>query len=297
MSEEQSTELAASAPEAPVESTPAASEVQPEAPKQTVTNEPRHPLQDILDKAVAKKQATEPTQAPKEEALAQKAAETFDLSKWDGNVLTLPDKVKKIVTDNQAAFHAKSKEAAELKQQYEALNQQVQQYMAQVQQAQQKPLFTQQEFEAAQLDPNKFLELTQRVAKNIVDAEKAQIAPVLSQLEFNQKVVENERMINDFSTQHKDFWHLYDAGILEPLVKAHGLEDGYAKAVEIASKFEQKAVADAQARVQQKKGSISAKPTTSQSIETVFKGTADERLREAMRLASEGKHVKVRRPI
>ncbi len=302
---EQSTELASAAPEAtPVapevtQTAPEASVVQPEVKKEYVSTEPRHPLQDILDKAAKKaeeaKNAVQP-ETKKDVTLGEKPVENFDMSKWDGNALTLPDKIKKIVVDNQVAFHEKAKEAAELKAQYEALSQLVNQYTTQIKQTnqQKQPLFTQEEFESAQLDPNKFLELTSRVAKNIVDAEKAQIAPVLSQIEFNQKVVENERVINDFAGKHKDFWQLYDAGILEPLVRDLGLEQGYAKATAIAGKFQQQATTDSQARIQEKKGSVSVKPTNTQSIEVTYVDRPEDVLPTAARFAAEGKKIKVR---
>ena len=204
MENEQNAELVSTAPAeaTPVtpEATPApvdASVVQPEVKKEYVSTEPRHPLQDILDKAAKKAEEAKkavPTEQKKEETLGeQKPVSTFEYAKWDKNVLTLPDDIKKIVVDNQVAFHQKAKEAAELKAQYDALSQLVNKYTEQVQATQnQKPLFTKEEFEAAQLDPNKFLELTSRVAQNIVEAEKAKIAPVISQVEFNQKVAENE---------------------------------------------------------------------------------------------------------
>lgn len=303
MENEQSAELApATVEQAPVtpEATtaaPDASAVQPEAPKEYVSTEPRHPLQDILDKAAEKakaKEAVQPEQK-KDETLGQKPVENFDLSKWDGNVLTLPDKVKKIVVDNQVAFHEKAKEAAEIKAQYEALSQLVNQYTKQIQDSQpKKSLFTQEEFEAAQLNPDKFLDLTSRVAKQIVDAEKAQIAPVISQIEFNQKVVENEKVINDFASKHNDFWQLYESGILEPYVQKLGLEEGYNKASSIMNKLKQDSISESQARVQQKKSSISAKPTTTQSIEAIYVDRPEDVLPTAARYASEGKKVKVR---
>ena len=305
---EQVTEVAAVTPEVQnvaQDSTPSTQEVtpvsavQPEVKKEYVSTEPRHPLQDILDKAAKKAEEAKlaaTTEIKKEETLGQKPVENFDLSKWDGNALTLPDKIKKIVVDNQVAFHEKAKEAAELKAQNEGYSQLIAKYTQQVQAQQQKdkPLFSQEEFEAAQLDPAKFLDLTSRVAKNIVDAEKAQIAPVLNQIDFNQKVVENERVIQDFASKHKDFWQLYDAGILEPFVKELGIDKGYEKAVGIASKFQQQATSTAQARVQEKKGSIAAKPTNAQSIEVSYVDRPEDVLPAAMRFAAEGKHVKVK---
>lgn len=299
MENEQQTELVpVETPVTPVES-PGTSVVQTETPKEYVSTEPRHPLQDVLDKAAEKAKAKEAaqTEPTKSEALGEpKPAEVFDLAKWDGNALTLPDKIKKIVTDNQAAFHEKAKEAAELKARYEELHQVVNQYAQQIQQTQQQanPLFTKEEFEAAQLDPNKFLELTSRVAKNIVEAEKAQLAPIISQLEFNQKVVENEKVINDFASKNKDFWQLYDAGILEPYVSKLGLEEGYKTAASIANKFKQQALTESQARVQEKKGSITAKPTSTQSIEVTYVDRPDQVLPTAARYAAEGKKVKVK---
>lgn len=302
---EQVTEVASSeaAPaQVPPEAAPAKPEVsavQPEVKKEFVSTEPRHPLQDVLDKAAKKAEDAKiaaQTEQKKSETLGEKPVENFDLSKWDGNALTLPAKIQKIVVDNQVAFHAKAKEAAELKAQNEAMSGLINKYTQQVQaqQQQNQPLFSQQEFEEAQLDPKKFLDLTSRVAKNIVEAEKAQIAPVINQMQFNQKVVENEKVINDFASKHKDFWQLYDTGALEPFVKEHGLEAGYNKAVELRNKFQQQATQEAQARVQEKKGSVAAKPTNTQSIEVTYVDRAEDVLPTAMRYAAEGKHVKVR---
>ena len=307
MENEQQTELAtsdatASAPvtqEAAPVTTPDASAVQTETTKEFVSTEPRHPLQDILDKAAKKAEDAKAKEAanattPKDPALGQKPVENFDLSKWDGNALTLPDKIKKIVVDNQVAFHNKAKEAAELKAQNDAMSGLINKYTQQMQAQNKAPLFTQEEFESAQLDPQKFLDLTSRVAKNIVEAEKAQIAPVVQQLQFNQQVVENEKVINEFASKNKDFWQLYDTGILEPYVKEHGLEAGYAKAVEVRNKLQNQATQAAQARVTEKKASISAKPTNTQSIEVMYVDRPEDVLPTAMRFAAEGKHVKVR---
>ena len=305
MENEQVTEVAAVIPEQTpaiqevTQSASAVSAVQPEVKKEYVSTEPRHPLQDVLDKAAKKaedaKNAVQTKQST-ESTLGQKPVEAFDYAKWDGNVLTLPENIKRIVTDNQVAFHEKAQEAAELKGQYEALSQLVNQYTEQIQatRRQNEPLFTQQEFETAQLDPQKFLELTSRVAKNIVDAEKAQFAPMLDRIDFQQKVVENERVINDFAGKHTDFWQLYDAGILEPLIKEMGLDQGYAKAAAIAGKFQQKATSDSQARILEKKGSVAARPTNTQSIEVAYVDRPEDVLPTAMRFAAEGKHVKVK---
>jgi hypothetical protein len=308
MENEQQTELAPSdatasapvTPEAAPVTTPDASAVQTETTKEFVSTEPRHPLQDILDKAAKKQEEAKAkaaqTETQKQEALGQKPVESFDMSKWDGNALTLPDKIKKIVVDNQVAFHNKAKEAAELKAQNDAMSGLINKYTQQMQaqQRQNQPLFSQEEFEAAQLDPKKFLDLTSRVAKNIVEAEKAQLSPIINQIDFNQKVAENERVINDFASKHKDFWQLYDTGALEPFVKEHGLEAGYNKAVELANKFQQQATQAAQARVQEKKASVSARPTNTQSIEVMYVDKPEDVLPTAMRFAAEGKHVEVR---
>lgn len=274
-----------------------ASIVQPEPKKEYISAEPRHPLQDVLDKAAAKKQAEESAKQPKQEpTLGQKPVEPFELSKWNGDVQALPEQLKKIITDNQTAFHAKAKEAADTKAQFDDLQNKVNNYLKQVEQqnAAKQPLFSREEFEAAQLDPNKFLELTTRVAQNIVDREKQNLEPIISQVQFNQQVVENERVINDFATKNKDFWQLYDAGILEPLVSKHGLQEGYRMAAQAKSNLLQEATNTAQARVQEKKSSVSVKPTSTQSIEVTYVDRPEDVLPTAMRYAAEGKHIKVK---
>jgi hypothetical protein len=298
MENEQSTELAPVTTEQVTEAAPvetAASEVQPEVQKEVVSTEPRHPLMDILDKAAAKKAKAEASKVEEKPAVTEKVAESFDYNKWDGDTKSLPDKLQKIVKDNQAAFHEKAKEASTFKQQFEELQAKVNNYVQELnKQNQNKPLFTQQEFEAAQLDPTKFNELINRVVEQKVSEKEAQIAPVISEVQFQQQVVENERLIGDFAAKNKDFWNLYDAGILEPMVKELGLEAGYAKASEIAGKFQQAATQSAQARVQEKKASISVKPTNTQSIEVSYVDRPEDVLPTAMRFAAEGKKVKVK---
>jgi len=302
MTDEQKPELAQGAevsqPVAPVEAAPApaASEVQPEVKKEYVSNEPRHPLQDILDKAAEKEKAqvAATSKEVKPEALGEKSpAPAFDYSKWDGNVLTLPDNIQKVIKDNQAAFHTKAQEAAEYKQQFEELQGKVDQYLQSVKQ-QESPLFTEEEFQAAQLDPNKFLELTSKVAQHIVEKEKQQLTPMITQIQFNQQVAENEKRINEFAAKHPDFWSLYEAGVLEPLVSAHGLEKGYETASTIANNLKQDAIQKSQARVQEKKASISATPTPSALIEVMYVNNPNEVLPTQIRMAAEGKKVKVR---
>ncbi len=300
MTDEQTPELASGAEVTPAQpeasSTPVASEVQPEIKKEYVSNEPRHPLQDILDKAEAKAKAkAEATsKAVKPEALdPKKSAPVFDYSKWDGNVLTLPDNIQKLVNDNKTAFHTKAQEAATYKAQLDELQAKVDSYL-QAAEREQSPLFTEEEFQAAQLDPNKFLELSQRVAKDIVEKEKQQLAPMITQIQFNQQVAENEKKINDFATKHNDFWNLYEAGILEPLIGKHGLEEGYNMAATIANNLKQDAIQKAQSRVLEKKASVSVTPTKAQSIEVLYVNNPNDVLPTAAKLAAEGKKVKVK---
>jgi hypothetical protein len=302
MTDEQKPELAqepvaSAAPEAM--SAPVASEVQPDVKKEYVSTEPRHPLQDVLDKAAERAKAKEAATSNegKPGALDAKASATaFDYSKWDGNALTLPDNIKKIINDNQTAFHSKSQEAAEFKTQLETLQGQVNEYLQtlEYQKSQGNPLFTEEEFQAAQLDPNKFLELTSKVAQHIVEKEKQQLTPMISQIQFNQQVAENEKRVNDFASKNPDFWNLYEAGILEPLVSTHGLEKGFQMASGISKKIQQAEIQKSQARVQEKKASVSATPTQSTSIDTVYVNNPNDVLLTAARYAAEGKKVKVK---
>ena len=297
MAEEQQAELATPGAATPSESVaPVASDVQPETTKEHVSNEPRHTLKYALDKAVEKAKADETATSPetKKEALPEDKGATFDYSKWDGNVLTLPDDVRKLVDDNKQAFHTKAQEAADYKTKLDSLQSQVNEYLEAVKKSEEKPLFTEDEFQAAQLDPNKFLELSQRVAKDIVEKEKAQLTPMISKIQFNQQVAENEKKINDFASKHNDFWSLYEAGALEPFVKEHGLEKGYEMAAGIVSRLEQAAVQKAQARVQEKKASVSVTPTQSTTMEVLYVNNPNEVLSTQIRMAAEGKKIKVR---
>jgi hypothetical protein len=257
--------------------------------------EPRHPLQDILDKAMAKKQgevAAKPQEQAKEGTTAQPAApsEPWTLEKWDGNPASLPEKLQKIVKDNQAAFTQKSQEAAQLR---DAFNQ----LQAQVNAAKQKnqPSITQEEFEAAQLDPNKFMELARKAASIELEKEKAALQPILNDLQMKQMVVENERTINDFATKNPDFWDLFDRGLIEPLIKVTGnLEASYQKAKQIADSFKQSTQQAMHDSAQTKKSAMSLSPTTPQQVEVVYVENQSDVLPTATKYAMNGKQVKVR---
>lgn len=279
--EEQKPELAA-------EQQPAASESQQSQPTAPVA-EPRHPLQDILDKAAKKAEEAQP-QTPPTEGLAPKAPEAWSLDKWDGNPATLPDKLKKIVSDNQAAFTQKAQEMAQLKQAYEALKAQVETTSRMSQQ----PLISQEEFEAAQLDPQKFMELTKKVASMELEKEKAALQPLLQDIQMKQLISENEARINSFATEHPDFWDLHGKGLIEPFVQMTGdLEASYQRARQIADNFKQTVKTELTKTVQAKKSAASLTPTTPQQVEVVYVDPGTDTTFVAAKYAMEGKRVKV----
>lgn len=286
--EEQKTELAA-----PVE-TPAASETQPQtAAPVEASPEPRHPLRDILDKAMAKQTEEAKATEVKDPGLAsqQAPAEPWSLDKWDGNPGTLPEKLKKIVTDNQAAFTQKAQEAAQLKQALEAMQQE-----AQAKQVA-SDVITQEEFEAAQLDPSKFMELSRRAAAIELRKEKEALQPVINEIQQKQAFVEGQQMITEFAKQHTDFWELHDKGLIEPFVKLYGtLDAAYEKATQIAAGLKQEAKTEIQKTVQGKKAASSLTPASAtQQVEVVYVRHQSEALPMAARMAAEhpGKRVKV----
>ena len=293
MEDTQSTELATAEGVIPTTPAPEASAPTQEVKTEIVSPEPRHPLQDILDKAAEKAKAKEAlsTEKKPEATSVTPPAPVFDHSKWDGNVLTLPENIRKIVDDNKTAFHEKAKEAATFKGQLDTLQKQVNDY---IEQTEQKPLFSEEEFQAAQLDSNKFLELSQRVARDIVSKEKAQLEPIISQIQFDKKVAENEKLVNDFAFKNKDFWNMYDTGILEPFISKLGLEDGYKKASEIFGKIHNEELMKSQNRVLEKKSSVSATPTQSGTVQVVYVNNPNDVLSTAAQYAAEGKKVKVR---
>lgn len=276
-------------------STPTVSDTQPVAQDShpvTPAPEPRHPLQDILDKAAAKKQTEAKPQEPVKEGLAEPApSEPWTLDKWDGKPESLPDRLRKIVTDNQAAFTQKAQEAANLKQYkeaYEQLNARIQA----AQNSQQE--ITQEEFEAAQADPSKFMELAKKAAAIELNKEKAALQPIIQDLQFKQMTVENERKISDFATKNPDFWDLYDKGLIEPFVKTTGdLEASYQKAKEIADNFKQAGKTEISQAAQVKKSATTAAPTQAHQVEVVYVRHQSEALEAAARNAMSGKRVKV----
>ncbi len=284
--EETQGELAegAKAPEA----SPVAPEVQA-APQVQAIPEPRHPLQDILDKAKARAEEAAKPQEPVKTEVPVKAPDAWTIDKWDGNPTTLPDKLKKIVTDNQAAYTQKAQEVAQLKQAYEGLRAQVEAAKPQA------SGITQEEFEAAQLDPNKFLALTRKVANMELEREKAALQPMLQDIQMKQLVSENEAKINSFATQHPDFWELHDKGLIQPLIQVTGnLEASYQQAKTIANNFKNSVKQEMQQQAQVKKSAGSLAPTTPQQVEVVYVDPGTDTTFVAAKYAMEGKRVTVK---
>lgn len=170
----------------------------------------QEPIEKLADAMEAKpEQKDEPAQSELSNTDSDKSEkvppkETFDIEKWDGKVEALPEKLRKIVTDNQAAYTAKAQEAAELRKELE-------QRTIAVNTAKDQPLMTPEEFEEAQLSPAKMEEVVNRIAMRAIEKKAAELMPVITQVQHNQRVVENEKAINDFAQAHEDFWELHDA--------------------------------------------------------------------------------------
>lgn len=254
----------------------------------------QEPIEKLADAMEAKSEhKDEPTQSELPDTDSDKSEkvppkETFDIEKWDGKVEALPEKLRKIVTDNQAAYTAKAQEAARYKQELERLNKPPQQPN--------QPLFTVEEYEEAQLNPQKFLELTQKIASKEIERAKAELMPVVDKIQYEQTVAQNEKMINDFATKNEDFWDLYETGIMQPLIdKFKNLEEPYRMVKEFQNKLADQEKNKAQGRVKEKKNASTFSRSTNQTENVVYiNGTKEDVLRKQIEFAMQGKKVQVK---
>lgn len=217
--------------------------------------------------------------------------ETFDLEKWDGKVELLPEKLRKIVTDNQAAYTAKAQEAARYKQELEQLT-------TKVEPTKDRPLMTPEEFEEAQLSPEKFMEVSERIANRAVERKVAELMPVFQKIQQTQTVAENQQAINEFAKEHEDFWDIHDADpelFLSIASQTKDLNKTYGMLSKFKAKLADQEKNKAQGRVKEKKNASTFSRSTNQTENVVFiDGTKEDVLRKQIEFAMQGKNIQVK---
>ncbi len=216
---------------------------------------------------------------------------TFDVDKWDGKIEALPEKLRKIVTDNQAAYTQKAQEAAKLRQDLEEAS-------TRLKATPEAPIYSQEEWEQAQLDPMKHAELTRRIIAKEIEIQKQELLPMLQKVQFEQSVAQNEKAINEFAEANKDFWELHDANpelFMSVVNQTKDFKKAYASIKEFKTKLADQAKNEAQARVKEKKGATSYGRTASRTEDVVYvEGTRDDVLSKQIELSLQGKNVQVR---
>lgn len=228
---------------------------------------------------------------------------------WNGDVNSLPEILKEYGKGVQRVYTKSRQELADTKKELETFRSQMgsdefkqfQAYKLQQQQLAHQPAqdwLTEQEWQEAQIDPRRWQSIIdRRVQQKMQELEQA-YAPLIQEVQQKQSVAEAERTINDFAEVHPDFWTLYDAGILKPIIRdvvelgGGTLDQAYAKAKEIQSYFDQQSTMKSQARVQEKKSAVSLSPSSVSEPEIVYAKDKDDAFRQAFENAWNQKRVK-----
>ena len=217
--------------------------------------------------------------------------DAFNYEKWDGKVESLPEKLQKIVKDNQAMATAKAQEAARYKQELELLS-------VKREEAIEQPLVTPEEYEEAQLSPAKFVEVVNKLIARGVEKKAAELMPIVNQVQRTQQVAENEKAINDFAKEHEDFWELHDASpslFMALIGQNRDLGKTYETLKQFKNSHEEKAKQAAQNRVKEKKNASTFSRTAKHTENVMYiEGTKDDVLRKQIELSLAGKNIRVK---
>jgi hypothetical protein len=285
--------------------------------EQTLTADPA-PAQAATPSAPVEPTVEQPagTGTPPVEKTAPETT-TPEKKEWDGNLETLKDLGKDEVERAKSMRRYLTKKTQELSeaqkkaQEFDKLKSdpRYQQFIAaqngQPQPQPQptaapQPLWTENEWQEAMVNPNKMAELFDRGVQARVMQVAQQYAPYIQELQQKQTFVEKSQEIDEFARVHPDVWDLYDAGIMKPLVQSV-VDSGkgtFAEAYEMAKKqeayYEQRALQKAQGRVQEKKAAVSATPSPTNEASVLWANDREEAKRIAFEQALLGKKVTVK---
>jgi hypothetical protein len=259
-------------------------------------------------------QSTVPTSESQPEATTQ---ETPEIEEWNGNdVEKLPKPLQARAKGILRYLHQTSQEAAQVKQLAQAYVQltqhpEFQEYIKWTEQrqsaSQQQPQvasepLSEDDFLAAQTDPNKFVEMQQKLLMQ-------QAAPVLNELNSikqelagmkHEKAQEQaSRQLDAFASQHPDFWKINPTlmkAVLEEVVQKKGgtVEDAYNYAKNVEKQFLEQAKSTLKQQVDSKKKAVTASPSKSLDPEVIYVNNSREATRVAFENAKLGKRVDVR---
>lgn len=261
----------------------------------------------------------DPSTAPVAEGQQATAnQENFDqIEDWNGNdVEKLPKPLQARARGMLRYLHEKSQEAAQVKHLAQAYQEMVnhpefQEFIQwkeqrtstpqQQEEVQVEPL-SEDDFLAAQTDPNKFVEVQQRLLMQ-------QAAPVLNELKtvkealakMQQEKAQEQaaRQLDGFASQHPDFWNINPTimkAVLEEVVQKKGgsVEDAYNQAKSLEKQYLEQAKSVIKQQVDEKKKAVTATPSKSVEPNVIYVKDEREATRVAYENAKLGKRVDVR---
>ncbi len=244
-----------------------------------------------------------------------------EIEEWNGNdVDKLPKPLQARARGMLRYLHKVSQEASQVKQHAQAYQEltshpEFQEFIqwkeqrlgnpAQGQQAlqpiTQEPL-SEDDFLAAQTDPNKFVEVQQKLLMQ-------QAQPFLQKMQaleqriasYEQKTVRAEasQRLEAFASEHPDFWKINPIimkATLEDVVKKQGrsIEDAYNEAKSLEKQYLEQAHSTIKQQVEAKKKAVTAAPSKSLEPEVIYVNNAREATKVAFDNARLGKRVDVR---
>ena len=226
---------------------------------------------------------------------------------WDGNVNAVEPPFRKRALGMQRYLTKRSQELAEAQKKAEEFDrlredpsyQQFLQLKQSPGQAQDgipsdQSIITQDDIAIAQSDP-KYAALINRVAQ----AEQF-VRSRLNAIDQKQAVSEKSQEIQSVAELYPDFWDLYDAGILKPVVREivdagkGTILDAYHRAKEIETYYDKRALQKTQGRIQEKKTAFSSPPSNASEAQEIWTDNESDTTRIAFENALLGKKVSVR---
>ena len=238
-----------------------------------------------------------------------------DLEEWTGNdVEKLPKPLQARAKGILRYLHEKSQEAAQVKHLANAYQEMVNHPEFQEfiqwkdnrnnapQQQEEVETLSEDDFLAAQTDPNKFVEVQQKLLMQ-------QAAPVLNELkQLKQELTamkreksqeQASRQLDAFASQHPDFWKINPTimkAVLEEVVQKKGgsVEDAYNQAKAVERQYLDQAKVTLHKQVEEKRKAVTAAPSKSIEPEVIYVKDSREATRVAFENAKLGKRVDVR---
>jgi len=157
------------------------------------------------------------------------------------------------------------------------------------------------DFLAAQVDPQKFVEVQQRLLMQQAQPFLQKLQGIEQKIQTYEKQVQREqaeRTIDGFAKQHPDFWEIHPVimkSALQEVQKTGGtIEQAYQQAKTLEKQYFEKAQGKIKSKVEEKKKAVSAAPSKSMEPEIVYVSNRQEANRVAFENARLGKRVDVR---